>query len=275
MLRDYTQITLEMTDRIGVITLNRPKSLNALSSQLMAEVTHAMQVLTEDAGIDAIVLAGQGRAFSAGFDLKESALKNYTGIVEWSRVIRSDFDFIMQFWDCPKPTISAVQGHCLAGGLELAVACDITVADTTAIFGEPEVRFGSAIVALILPWIIGPKAAKEILLTGRDDISAERAYQLGIVNQLVEPGEHLSQAMKVARSISAASSLSVRMTKRAINRSLEVQGMRESLLAAIDAAVMVEAGLGPEREEFNRIRSADGLKAAIAWRNARGAPDDL
>jgi enoyl-CoA hydratase len=183
--------------------------------------------------------------------------------------LRSDFDFIMQFWDCPKPTIAAVHGHCVAGGLELAVACDITIADSTAVFGEPEVRFGSSIVSLILPWVIGPKAAKDILLTGRDDITAERAYQLGIVNHLVEPGEHRTKAIEVAKSIATASTLSVQMTKRAINRGLDSQGMRNALLASVDSAILIEASMGPEREEFNRIRSTDGLKAAIAWRNAR------
>ncbi len=266
----YTLCTLEVADRIGVITLNRPQNLNALNSQLMSEVTQALQALEADEGVDVIVLAAAGRAFSAGFDLKESALKKYTGVADWSRVLRSDFDFIMQFWDCTKPTIAAVQGHCIAGGLELAVACDITVADRTAVFGEPEVRFGSAVVSLILPWVIGPKAAKEILLTGQDDLSAERAYQLGLVNRLVEPGRHLAQAMELARSIVASSSVSVRATKRAINRTLDMQGMRAALLAAVDAAVLVESAMGPEREEFNRIRASEGLKAAIAWRNARG-----
>ncbi len=266
---EYTQITLAISDRIGFITLNRPKSLNALNGQMMSEVTHAMADLTARDDVHVIVLGAEGRAFSAGFDLKEAALKKYEGVGDWSRVLRSDFDFIMQFWDCPKPTIAAVHGHCIAGGLELAVACDITIADTTAVFGEPEVRFGASIASLILPWVIGPKAAKDILLTGRDDITAERAYQLGIVNHLVEQGKHREKAIEVAKLIATASALSVRMTKRAINRGLDGQGMRNALLASVDSAILIEASMGPEREEFDRIRSTDGLKAAIAWRNAR------
>ena len=104
----------------------------------------------------------------------------------------------MRFWDCPKPTVSAVHGYCLAGALELALACDLTVADSTAIFGEPEVRFGSAIVALLVPWIAGPKFAKELLLTGADDISAQRALQMGLVNQVVDEGRALARAMQLA-----------------------------------------------------------------------------
>ena len=93
-------------------------------------------------------------------------------------------------------------------------------------FGECEVRFGASILSLILPWVIGPKAAKDILLTGRDDITAERAYQLGIVNHLVEPGKHRKKAIDVAKLIATDSAFSVRMTKRAIHRGLEGKGCR-------------------------------------------------
>ena len=85
---------------------------------------------------------------------------------QWRKVLETDFDFIMQFWDCPKPTIAAVHGFCLAGAFELALACDITVAAEGTRFGEPEARFGSGIIAMLLPWVTGPKQAKELLLTG-------------------------------------------------------------------------------------------------------------
>jgi len=271
MSHEYTVVKVEAANRVGVITMNRPRQLNAINGALMDELTHAMGALTEDGNVDVIVLAAEGRAFSAGFDLKESAAKNYTTVPQWRNVIETDFNFIMQFWDCPKPTISAVQGHCLAGGLELAVACDITVADDTAIFGEPEVKFGSSIVALILPWLIGVKQAKQMLFTGADQIPAQRAYEMGLINEVVAPGTHLDRSMEIAAAIANSASLSVRMTKQAIHRSMDLRGMRHALLGAVDTAVLIESSCGPERTEFNRIRSSDGLKAAIAWRNARHA----
>jgi enoyl-CoA hydratase len=266
-----TESTLEtrVEGKVGILTFERPKVLNAFNSVIIGEIGRAMAAFSADPAIHAIVVNGNGRAFSAGFDMKESAAKGPLTNEQWREVIETDFNFIMQFWDCPKPTIAAVHGFCLAGAFELALACDITIAAQDTRFGEPEVRFGSGIVALLLPWIAGPKFAKELLLTGDDQISAERAMQMGIVNQVVPPGQHLIKALEIAHGIAAAAPNSVRMTKLAINRSYEIMGMRQALLAAVDIDIFIESSGGPERAEFNRIRKEEGLKAAIAWRDAR------
>jgi enoyl-CoA hydratase len=264
-----TILETRIEGRIGVMTLNRPQVLNAFNGALVREIGSALKAFESDAAISAIVVHGNGRAFSAGFDLKESASKGPLDNEQWRELIEYDFDFIMQFWDCTKPTIAAVHGFCLAGAFELALACDITVAAEGTRFGEPEVRFGSGIVALLLPWITGPKQAKELLLTGNDQITAERALQIGIVNHVVPEGQHLAKAMQLAGDIAAAAPRSVQMTKRAINRSYEIMGMRQALLAAVQTDVFIESSAGPERTEFNRIRKEQGLKAALAWRDAR------
>ncbi|AQH00750.1 enoyl-CoA hydratase [Burkholderia sp. KK1] len=268
MRNSFSTIQLDIDDRVASITLNRPERLNAIDSTMIAEMRDVLRALEDDDGVRAIVLAGAGRAFSAGFDLKESAEKNYTTAAEWKAVLRKDFDFIMSFWHCRKPIVAAVHGHCLAGALEVAAACDITIADDTAIFAEPEVKFGSAIVSLILPWIIGPKLAKGLLLTG-DDITAQRAYDYGLVNEVVATGEHLARAMKVARAIASAAPASVQLTKSYVNRSVDYSGFSAALEAALDGAIIAESAQGPERAEFNRIRKEEGLKAAIEWRNGR------
>ena len=255
--------------RVGVLTFNRPEVLNAFNSALIGEIGRALAAFGPDPAIHAIVVSGNGRAFSAGFDLKESAARGPLGNEQWREVIEADFDFIMQFWDCAKPTVAAVHGFCLAGAFELALACDITVAAEGTRFGEPEVRFGSGIVAMLLPWITGPKQAKELLLTGNDQINAEQALAIGIVNHVVPAGQHLEKAMEIARAIAAAAPSSVRFTKRAINRSYEIMGMRQALLAAVETDIFIESSGGPERAEFNRIRKEQGLKAALAWRDAR------
>jgi enoyl-CoA hydratase len=138
-----------------------------------------------------------------------------------------------------------------------------------AIFGEPEVRFGSGIVAMVLPWMVGPKHAKDMLLTGNDQITAARAAQIGLVTETVAAGQHVERAFEKAREIVAAAPLSVELTKRAINRSFDMRGMRNALLAAVETDLVIETSGGPERAEFNRIRREQGLKAAIAWRNSR------
>ncbi len=258
---------------VGVITFNRPEVLNAFDSALIDQTGAALAAFAGDEAVSAVVVHGAGRSFSAGFDLKESAARATTGAAEWRQVLEHDFDFIMQFWDCPKPTIAAVHGHCLAGAFELALACDITVAAEGARFGEPEVRFGSGIVALVLPWMTGPKFAKELLLTGADKIDARRALAMGLVNHVVPAGAELDKAMALARDIAAAAPLAVRLTKRAINRSYEMMNMRQALLAALETDIVLESSEGAERAEFNRIRKEHGLTAALAWRDARFEPE--
>jgi enoyl-CoA hydratase len=267
-----TDQTIRLTtsdEGIAHIVLNRPKVLNAIDTALMREVTAALRQVQDDPGVRCIVLSGEGRAFSAGFDLKESAAAGDRTNEDWRRVLEADFDFIMQFWDCPKPTIAAIHGHCIGGGLELALACDIAIADETAIFGEPEVRFGSGIVAMLLPWMVGPKHAKDMLLTGNDRTTARRAAEIGMVTETVAAGEHVTRAFEKAREIVAAAPLSVLLTKRAINRSFDIRGMRAALLAAVETDLIIETSGGAERTEFNRIRREQGLKAAIAWRDSR------
>ena len=264
----YETIQARIEGRIGVITLNRPQVLNAFNRALIREVTDVMKRFTEDPAIRAIVLHGAGRAFSAGFDMKESAARAVSGTGQWREVLEQDFNFIVQFWDCPKPTVAAIHGYCLAGAFELALACDITVAAAGTMLGEPEVRFGSGIICLLLPWVTSPKFAKELLLTGDDRIDAERAMLMGVVNQVVPLGMELTKAMEIARDLCAASPLSVQLTKRAINRNYEVMGMRQALLAALDTDVLIESTGGPEREEFDKIRREQDLKAALAWRDS-------
>jgi enoyl-CoA hydratase len=265
----YETIKLERKGRVAILSFNRPDVLNAFNAKLVEETSEAMKALGRDESVLAIVVRGEGRAFSAGFDLKESAAREITGVEAWRAVLEVDFDFILQFWDSSKPTIAAVHGFCLAGAFELALACDLTVAAEGTRFGEPEVRFGSGVVALLLPWMTTPKLAKELLLTGNDRIDATRALAMGIVNEVVPTGEETTRALTLAEEIAAAAPLSVALTKRAINRSYDIAGMRQALLAALETDLAIEAAAGPERNEFNRIRKEQGLKAALAWRDAR------
>ncbi len=263
-------VEIRVEDRIGYLTFNRPRQLNAFNLALMEAASAGLKQLVEDPAVLAIVVSGSGRAFSAGFDLKEAdAGPPRESLEDWRRVLEYDYDFIVQFWDCPKPTIAAVQGYCLAGAFEVMLACDMTVAAEGSFFGEPEVRFGSGIVCMLLPWMTTPKIAKELLLTGADRLTAQRMYEVGIVNRVVPEGEALTAAAALARDLTAAAPHSVRLTKQAINRTFEVQGLRAALAQALDQELLIEFGAGPERKEFNRIRKEEGLKAAIAWRDSR------
>jgi enoyl-CoA hydratase/carnithine racemase len=175
----------------------------------------------------------------------------------------------MRFWHFPRPTIATVRGPCLAGACELALACDITIAAEDAFFGEPELKFGAGIVAMILPWVVGPKIAKEIILLGEDRISAVRAREIGMVNRVVPPAELDRIGLAIANHIAAIDPNLVKETKRAINRAFEAQNMLEALEEALAIDVAIEGAGSPDKKHFMEIARHDGLKAALAWRDAR------
>jgi len=255
---------------LALLRLNRPDKLNAINQKMVAELNAALDLAEADDAVRAIVLDGSGRAFSAGFDLDspdDAAAE--IDIDALREELTTDFNIIMRFWESPKTTVAAVHGYCLGSAMEMAVACDITVAAADCRFGAPEVRFGSGIVALLLPWFIGPKRAKELLLSGDDKVTAEQARDYGLVNRVVSPDRLQSEARNIALQIAGNDQLAVSTTKRAINRSYDIAGMREALLQALEMDIVVEATETDESREFNRILREDGTKAAIAWRDAR------
>ena len=262
-------IKLDQSAGIATLTLSRPEALNAINEAMITDVTKAMTELNRDDMVRTIVINGEGRSFSAGFDMKEAAVKEISGREAWRKVLVRDFDFIMQFWNSPKPTISAVHGYCLAGAFELMLATDISVAEKSALFGMPEVRFGSGVITMLAPWVTGPKQAKELLLTGHDRFTADTCLTMGVLNRVVEDGKATEEARAIAEQISQSAAKSVRLTKQAINRSFEIMRMREALDAALEIDLDIESDESPERIEFNSIRKEQGLKAALAWRDAK------
>jgi enoyl-CoA hydratase len=264
-------LKIERRGRIAILSFNRPRVLNAFDGPLVEATTQAMAELSADENVLAIVVRGEGRAFSAGFDLKAgAATAGQRSLADWRRVLETDFAFIMTFWECQKPTIAAIHGYCIGGAFELSLACDITVAAADTRLGAPEVKFGSGAVAMLLPFVTGSKAAREILLTGDDHLTAERALTLGIVNHVAPAGEELTKALAIAESIAAADPMAVQLSKRAINRSYEAMGMRAALAQALEADIFIEGAGGPRRTEFDRIRREQGLKQALAWRDGSG-----
>ena len=267
------RIRYECRDGLALLTLNRPEKLNAVNKEMIAALGQALDCAEADPAVRAIVLAGAGRAFSAGFDL-DLEVATEGGEPDGQdvrRALENDFQIIMRFWDSPKPTLAAVHGYCLGSALELALACDITIASEDCKFGAPEVRFGSGIITMLLPWLAGPKRAKYLLLTGEDRVSAADALDMGLVNQVVPAGSAIEATLEVARRIAANDVLAVKLTKQAINRSLDIAGMREALRQAFDLNVLIETTGSAESREFDAILKRDGAKAAIAWRSARTA----
>jgi enoyl-CoA hydratase len=255
------------------IELNRPERLNALSRQILLELNACLDYAQDDSRTRAIVVSGAGNGFSSGYDLKEQMERRPSGPETWREILDVDFSTTMRFWDCPKVTVAAVHGPCLAGAFELALACDLTIATQDAVFGEPELRFGAGIVTMLLPWMVGPKNAKEVILLGLDKIDAQTALRMGIVNRVVPAGAHLETAMQIARTIAVVDPSLMKETKRAINLSYEIQGMQGALRAALDIDHGIESEGSPDKRQFMDIARSEGLKAALAWRDARFPKD--
>lgn len=257
------------------LKLNRPDKLNAVSKAMISELNAALDRAEADDKVRVILVEGAGRAFSAGFDLDmgvgdELADASPERVREiMRRELRNDFDLIMRFWDSPKVTIAAVHGYCLGSAMEIALACDLTLASDDCRFGAPEVQFGSGIVALLLPWICGPKRTKELLLTGTDKVTAQQAADWGLVNRVVEADQLQESARQLALSIAQNDLLAVRLTKQAINRGFDTAGMRQALLDALELDVEIESTETPESKAFNEIMEVNGIRAAIEWRRSQ------
>jgi len=223
---DYETLLVEKRDEVGVITLNRPKALNALNSTVMKEMRHIMQSFTTDDSIGAIVITGSEKAFAAGADIKEMQTLDFVD------AYLGDF---IGGWDdvaaTRKPVIAAVSGFALGGGCELAMICDFIIASETAKFGQPEITLG------IIPGMggsqrltraVGKAKAMDLILTGRmmDAAEAERA---GLVSRIVAPEKLLDEAVEAATRIASLSRASVLMAKESVNRAFELplaEGLR-------------------------------------------------
>ncbi len=214
----YNTIRAERRDKVGLITLDRPKALNALNSELVGELNAALDGFEADTGIGAVVITGSERAFAAGADIKEMQPKTYMDaffgdfIGPWDRVTRFR-----------KPTIAAVAGYALGGGCELAMMCDILIAAETAKFGQPEIKLGTypgSSGTQRLPRAVGKAKAMDLILTGRmmDVVEAERA---GLVSRVVAPDALIDTALEVGETIAGMSLPVVMMAKEAVNRAHE------------------------------------------------------
>jgi enoyl-CoA hydratase len=261
-----------LTENLGPVrrlTMNRPESLNALDGELMDALMRALDEAAQDEGVRVLILRGAGRAFCSGYDLNEDAAGGEMDAREWHRVLAEDNHRMLRLLDHPTPIVASVHSYCLAGGTDLMLACDLAVAADDAYFGYVDVRFGSGVVSMFLPWVIGVRAAKELLFTGEDRVTAADALGLGLVNRVV-PREELDVAtLALAEGIAKNEPFVIRSTKRAVNRVWDVAGFRAAMEANTEIDVMIETANLPARDEFRRITQEQGLKAAIAWRDAR------
>ena len=250
------------------ITLNRPEKLNALNEAVVTGVREAVARAAADDEVKVAVLTGAGRAFSAGFDIAEEVEQKVETAEQWHRVLSTDVAMTMEVWSLPKPVIAAVRGWCQAGGCELAMACDLIVCTEDARFGEPEIRYGSGPVTLLMPFVLGQKRTSELLFTG-DTLSAAEALQAGLVNRVV-PGDRLeAEVESLVRKIAPTPLPVLRFTKLALQAAYEAMGLRQAVAANVGLSALLNSADTPEQREFDRIAAEKGLRAALDWRDGR------
>ena len=248
-------VGVSISDGIASIEIQRPDKLNALNSRVRAEIMEAVDALAEDPRVRVATLSGSGdKAFVAGADVGEFAARSPGEQRELYRH-RRVYDAVADF---PKPIIAAIHGYCLGGGSELALACDLRVADRTARFGQAEIRIGlipGAGGTQRLARLVGPGQALRIALTG-DLIDAEEAHRIGLVEFLVEPGEHRAKAREIAARMARWSPVSLRLIKQSVRAALETP---------------LQAGLELEKELFLAAFASDdgreGVRAFVEKRD--------
>jgi enoyl-CoA hydratase len=253
-MSNYQSILVDRDERVGIVTLNRPKELNAINFQLVSELANALEEFDRDDEIRCIVLTGAGeRTFAAGADIKEMSDKSpidmlLGGFENWNRIRR-----------IKKPLIAAVGGYALGGGCELAMHCDMIVASENARFGQPEITLGvipGAGGTQRLARALGKYRTMEMVLTGVQ-VTAQEMADHGLVNRVVPKGEHLREAVRLAKEVAALGPIAVRLAK-------------EAVLAAFETTL--EEGLEIERKNFLLLFATEdkreGMQAFIEKRKA-------
>jgi len=248
-MKEYKNILTEIKGRVGVVTLNRPKSYNALNYQLLSELMDALTAFDDDKSIGSMIITGNEKAFAAGADIIDMVDASPDEMKK-SPFIPA-FDLIRRI---KKPVIAAVSGYCLGGGCELAMSCDLIISSESAVFGQPEINLGiipGAGGTQRLTRAVGKVVAMEMILNNRT-LSAEEAFSLNLTNKVYPVEDYLIHSISLAQKIADRAPLAVKAAKEMINHSFEVS---------------LEEGLGDERETFFNLFSSqdqeEGMKAFL------------
>lgn len=238
----YEAIIVTVEDHVATLTLNRPDAMNAFNAQLTREFIDACASFNADPDVRVVIITGAGeKAFSAGLDLKERAAEQVSFIEKRAGRVRPGLTTMHKALAAvDRPTIAAIRGYCLGGGLEISLACDLRIAATDAKIGLVEIRRGimpGAGGSQRLPRLVGSANALKMALTG-EPIDAAEAYRIGLVNEVVEPSELMAAAHRLAASILKGAPVSARFIKEAINKGLDLS-LDEGLRLEADLAILL------------------------------------
>lgn len=253
---EYKTICYEVKTHYAILTINRPDEMNALNHLMLHEIEGVLTQVQQNSDVWGLIITGKGKAFIAGADIKEIPVGNpeaeRKGVIEAQNIINKIAGLEI-------PTIAAVNGYALGGGNELAMACDLCIASSKAIFGQPEVSLGVNICyggSQRLTRLVGPRIAKELLFTGRH-IGAEEAKEIGLVNQIVKPEDLMTTAEELMQKICRMAPISVRYSKLLVDYSLETNAVEMHEMERNMASVcIVTEDLKEGVEAFIRKRNA-------------------
>ncbi|MCC5871986.1 MAG: enoyl-CoA hydratase/isomerase family protein [Gammaproteobacteria bacterium] len=248
------------------ITLNRPEKRNPLSNLLRTELFDALIQADQDPELRVTILRGAGGNFSAGYDLKQDSRQNQPfhtagGLGNWPRHVVDGF---LQMWDLAKPVIAQVEGYCLAGGTELATACDLVYAAEDAKIGYPVVRSISPPDNQFYPWIVGLRRAMEMMLTG-DSISGIEAAECGFANRAFPADQLEAEVLRVAEKIARVPPDIQQINKRAVHRQMELMGMRAAIRSGTELQTL--SMLTPSARSHLKDIAEGGLTQALSKRD--------
>ena len=253
----YTKLIIEKKEKVCIVAINNPQTLNALNSAVLEELDRAFSEIAADDGIAAVILTGAGKAFVAGADISQMSTMNAAqgkAFGEYGAAVFRKIELL------DKPVIAAVNGYALGGGCELAMCCDIRIASAKAKFGQPEVGLGITpgfSGTQRLPRIVGPGKAKELIYTA-GIIDAAEACRIGLVNKVTEPEALMDEAMEMAAKIASKAPIAVKYSKQAINKGMQTD---------MDTAISIEAGL------FGLCFSSEDQKEGMRAFLEKRAPD--
>ena len=245
--------------RVGIVTLNRPDKLNAISPELKKTLVERFHEADGDPTTSVVVLRAEGRSFSAGYDISPNPARaaRKGNALAWHASLTDDATLELTPWTMKKPVIASVQGHCLGGGCELAMVCDLTIAANVG-------------PVMVMPWVIGLKRARELLYLG-DPIDARTALAYGMVNRVVPRAELMTVTLRMARRMALMSPEALAATKLAVNRGAECAGFLNAMHAGVDVLAALYAARTEVGTKFDEIREKEGLGAALRWRAAQFA----
>lgn len=256
----------EIVDEVLTFTFNRPERLNAITSDIYAHIADHVSAASTDENVKVIVLKGNGRAFSSGFDLKlqtgdrslEQKLNSLQLTANRAR---------WAIWNCRKPVVAAVHGYCVGGALELVLPTDLTISAESCRFAVPEILFGAGPAFNMFPWMMNHKKAKSILLLG-EQFSAAEAHDYGLVNKVVPDDALEAETKNWVEQLKRMPRASVWFNKQGVNRAYETAGMQAHISGWAENVAILGQIPDPTRESFKNKVQQEGAGAGIKWRES-------